>query len=133
MAATFSCNTCHTTGSLTWMSNHPCGRIADLAETGGRCEDFPCCGHTDGDGCAPLESHTKEFWQDNPHRMCSHEDGFCDAEYDEPDVECEGVHDDCPFGGCGECDDDTSDDDLAEFEADAHLDANDDLVWCADE
>ena len=29
---------------------------------GERCEDYPCCGHTDGDGCQPLESHTSAYW-----------------------------------------------------------------------
>lgn len=27
-----------------------------------RCEDFPCCGHTDGDGCIPRPEHTSEYW-----------------------------------------------------------------------
>lgn len=27
-----------------------------------RCEDYPCCGHTDGDGCEPLETHTSDYW-----------------------------------------------------------------------
>lgn len=55
-----------------------------------RCEDYPCCGHTPADPCEPQ-------WYDedgafdltrNPHAFCDHEEGFCDAEYDEPD-ECE--------------------------------------------
>lgn len=29
-----------------------------------RCEDFPCCGHTDGDGCIPRPEHTSEYWRE---------------------------------------------------------------------
>lgn len=39
----------------------------------GRCEDYPCCAHTDGDGCRPLPSHTSDFYYRNPHLM--HEPG----------------------------------------------------------
>lgn len=38
-----------------------------------RCEDYPCCGHTDGDGCAPLASHSADFYYANPHLL--HEPG----------------------------------------------------------
>lgn len=55
---------------------------------GGRCEDYPCCGHTDGDGCRPLPSHTSDFYYRNPHLM--HEpgspewyDAMDDGDYDE--------------------------------------------------
>jgi len=52
-------------------------------EMGGRCEDYPCCGHTDGDGCQTLPSHTADYWLNNPHRLCDHEAGICDIEYDD--------------------------------------------------
>lgn len=33
-----------------------------------QCEDYPCCGHTDGDGCEPNERHTSDYWRE---RMAS--------------------------------------------------------------
>jgi hypothetical protein len=51
-----------------------------------RCEDYPCCGHTNDDPCGPQ-------WYDapgafdtsiNPHALCDHENGDCDVDpYDE--------------------------------------------------
>lgn len=63
MLPDFTCNACGTRGTLTWMSNHPCRTIADIADFGGRCEDFPCCGHVGADaGCAPQQEHTSDYW-----------------------------------------------------------------------
>ena len=61
---TFTCNDCGSNGSTRWMEKHDCERNQELNENGGQCEDYPCCGHTDGDGCATLESHTSEYWTD---------------------------------------------------------------------
>lgn len=61
---TFTCNDCGVSGSTRWMDRHDCARNQELNETGGRCEDYPACGHTDGDGCYALESHTSDFWHD---------------------------------------------------------------------
>lgn len=33
-----------------------------IPEGATRCEDFPCCGHTDGDGCMPRPEHTSAYW-----------------------------------------------------------------------
>lgn len=33
-----------------------------IPEGSTRCEDFPCCGHTDGDGCMPRPEHTSAYW-----------------------------------------------------------------------
>lgn len=52
-----------------------------------RCEDAPCCGHTDEDPCEPQ-------WYDAPgafdtsvpgneHALCDHENGECDVPEDE--------------------------------------------------
>jgi hypothetical protein len=60
---TYTCNDCHTTGSLRWMETHDCQGVQDVNQFGGRCEDYPCCGHMDGE-CAPQERFTKEYWQD---------------------------------------------------------------------
>lgn len=60
---TYTCNTCGATGSARWLAaGHSCEHNQYVNENGGRCEDYPCCGHTDGDGCRTLESHTSEYW-----------------------------------------------------------------------
>lgn len=87
----FTCNTCGSRGTLRWMSAHPCEDNAQIREQGGRCEDYPCCGHTDGDGCATLESHTSAYWADHPHLLCDHEAGICDVYEDEDEDEEEGT------------------------------------------
>ena len=34
-----------------------------------RCEDYPCCGHTDGLGC----NYTPDYEYINKHSLCDHE------------------------------------------------------------
>lgn len=48
-----------------------------------RCEDYPCCGHTDGLPCdwTPPDPRT------DPHYRCDHESGFCELDDDEYDDE----------------------------------------------
>jgi hypothetical protein len=66
----FTCNDCGTSGSSRWMESHPCGDIQNIREFGGRCEDYPCCGHVGADsGCSPQESHTSEYWSDLRQNM----------------------------------------------------------------
>jgi len=60
-----TCNTCQYTGSIAAVELHSC----DIQESGGRCEDYPCCGHTDGDGCQTLPSHTGDYYRDHPWLM----------------------------------------------------------------
>lgn len=55
---TATCDECGFGGSLNALRVHSCY----VQEFGGRCEDYPCCGHTDGDGCQTLPSHTMEYW-----------------------------------------------------------------------
>lgn len=38
-----------------------------------RCEDYPCCGHTDGLGC----NYTPDMGFIRAHVDCEHEHGFC--------------------------------------------------------
>lgn len=38
-----------------------------------RCEDYPCCGHTDGLGC----DYTPDYAYINKHAGCDHEVGDC--------------------------------------------------------
>lgn len=52
------CAECGHMGSPWELEMHDCR----IAEFGGRCEDYPCCGHTDGGGCQPLPEHTSEYW-----------------------------------------------------------------------
>lgn len=84
---TVSCEECHFTGELEAVRVHSCY----VQEQGGRCEDYPCCGHTDGDGCQTLPEHTSAYYTSRPHLL--HEPGspeWLDAlddgrEYDEED------------------------------------------------
>ena len=47
-----------------------------------RCEDYPCCGHTDGLGC----NYVPDYEYINKHAGCDHEIGDCWlADYDEED------------------------------------------------
>jgi len=60
---TCTCNECGTTGGIRWMQEHNCQAVQDVNEFGGRCEDYPCCGHQWGE-CAPQERFTKAYWQE---------------------------------------------------------------------
>lgn len=65
--ATADC--CGFRGSLAAIEVHSC----DVVTFGGRCEDYPCCGHTDGDGCQTTPEMTSAFYYRNPHLL--HEPG----------------------------------------------------------
>jgi hypothetical protein len=51
----------------------------------GRCEDYPCCGHTPDDPCAPQDYDRPGFYDTsipgNEHALCDHENGDCDVDY----------------------------------------------------
>lgn len=64
-----TCNQCGHSASVADIELHSC----TIAESGGRCEDYPCCGHTDGDGCQTLAIHTSAYYLDNPQYL--HEPG----------------------------------------------------------
>lgn len=61
-----------------------------------QCEDYPCCGHTDG---LPCNWVAPDYSRD-PHLLCDHEAGVCDVWEDEDDYCCEGdeLHDGEAFG-----------------------------------
>jgi hypothetical protein len=63
MIVTAAC--CGYTGTIAAVELHDCAIVA----SGGRCEDYPACGHTDGDGCQTLPEHTAAFWSDHPHLL----------------------------------------------------------------
>jgi hypothetical protein len=51
-----------------------------------RCEDYPCCGHTDGLPCDwTYTPEARAF--DQAHALCDHEAGWCDAEDENEDDE----------------------------------------------
>ena len=59
--------------------NHSC----DIEEFGGRCEDYPCCGHEAGD-CNGRLYGSSELIRNDPHLLCDHATGNCDVwEYEE--------------------------------------------------
>ena len=74
-----TCDDCGYSGTLAALEVHSCY----VQEQGGRCEDYPCCGHTDDNPC-------ERQWYDepdafdttkNPHALCDHENGECDVDY----------------------------------------------------
>lgn len=65
-----------------------------------RCEDYPCCGHTDGLGC----NWTPDY--SNPHFLCDHENGDCEVANMLDEIEDEEDGCDPHNGACeneGEC------------------------------
>lgn len=49
------------------------------------CEDYPCCGHTDGLGCNYVSPTSKDMLADPAryHIGCDHETGYCEYEDDD--------------------------------------------------
>lgn len=80
---TATCDGCGYKGTLRALELHSC----DIQLQGGRCEDYPCCEHTDGLGCQTTPEMTSDYYRDNPaltHLGCDHNTGFCNyEEYDE--------------------------------------------------
>jgi len=80
--ATAAC--CGAVGTLADLEVHDCA----VQENGGRCEDYPCCGHTDGLGCQTTAAMTGEYWSEGPgavHLLCDHEAGHYPCWDDEDD------------------------------------------------
>lgn len=70
-----TCGNCSfTTTDLGLLANHSC----DIEEMGGQCEDFPCCGHEQGD-CNGLKYGSDEAIKSDPHLLCDHEQGICEV------------------------------------------------------
>lgn len=57
-AFTVSCGECGESGSVEHVQLHSC----DIAKNGGRCEDFPCCGHPVNEGCQMQREFTSDYW-----------------------------------------------------------------------
>jgi hypothetical protein len=89
MSTAATCTECgFTTRDVALLKNHSC----DVQSFGGRCEDYPCCGHEAGD-CNGLlygsdEAIREQVYRDirDGHGDCDHQDGVynCDV-YDEED------------------------------------------------
>src|SRR6478609_2922744 len=58
-----------------------------------RCEDYPCCGHTDDDPCEVMPYDAPDYYDTSlpgqEHRLCNHEEGECDVEDDYDEDECD--------------------------------------------
>lgn len=67
-----------------------------------RCEDYPCCGHTDGLGCN--WTYTPEAREYDMAHASDYELGFCDA-YDEGEDECDPANGVCAYDNddCENC------------------------------
>lgn len=54
-----------------------------------RCEDYPCCGHTNDDPCGRQPYDEPGYFDTsrpgNEHALCDHAAGVCDVWEDEPD------------------------------------------------
>lgn len=66
MSFTATCDSCQFSGSTYALNAHDCAHESYLIEAGnnGRCEDFPACGHSDGDTCHATAEGTSEYWSD---------------------------------------------------------------------
>ena len=78
-----TCDDCgFSTRDVALFNNHSC----DVQEFGGRCEDFPCCGHEYGD-CNGQKYGSDEAIREYTyaHLYCDHEAGIyeCEDAYDE--------------------------------------------------
>ena len=78
-------------------ANHSC----DIQQQGGRCEDYPCCGHENGD-CNGLLYGSDEAIKEEAirHFNCEHEQGYCALydDEDEPEVD-DDTYDEVAFTG----------------------------------
>lgn len=75
---TATCRSCPFSGTLAELEMHDCELETTRAEHGGQCEDYPCCGHTDGDGCSPRQEHTMDYWLEVLSRRDSELDYYSD-------------------------------------------------------
>jgi hypothetical protein len=73
--ATVTCPECgFCTADTALFNNHSC----DIQAQGGICEDYPACGHEQGD-CNGQRYGSDEFIKEDAmrHFECEHEHGFC--------------------------------------------------------
>lgn len=79
------CDDCgFTTRDVALFNNHSC----DVQNFGGRCEDYPCCGHEAGDCNGQLYGSDEAIKEEaRRHVYCDHEAGVFDCEDDYEDEE----------------------------------------------
>lgn len=76
-----TCTECGlSTQDVALFNNHSC----EVQANGGRCEDYPCCGHELGD-CNGLKYGSDEAIKSDPHLLCDHNTGHCDVWDNEDD------------------------------------------------
>lgn len=76
LTAPAACSECgFSTTDIHLLANHSCA----VTSNGGRCEDFPCCGHEAGD-CNGLLYGSDAAIKSDPHLLCDHEVGDCQLE-----------------------------------------------------
>lgn len=87
MSRTMLCSVCNTAFAHSRdFELHSC----EIAEFGGRCEDFPCCGHGN-EGCQDRKEFHSEYWAEKFSNMS--EDEMDDYEYRmEMQVEYDGLY-----------------------------------------
>ena len=83
-----TCRNCgFSTRDVSLLRTHSC----DVQEFGGRCEDYPCCGHEAGDcngllygSDEAIKEQVERDWRTG-HGYCDHQDGIynCEDEGDE--------------------------------------------------
>lgn len=68
-----------------------------------RCEDYPCCGHTDGLPCDWTYTEEARAYDQN-HALCDHEAGLCDLAFldESHDYDYDDTEDGVPW--CYGCD-----------------------------
>lgn len=98
LTATADC--CGFKGTLAALKLHSCA----IEEFGGQCEDYPCCGHTDGGGCQTTPEMTSAYYTDGPgrvHLLCDHEQGLfeCEDEEEPDEEEDDDTSDEVAFAG----------------------------------
>lgn len=70
-----TCSECgFSTTDVNLLASHSC----DVQENGGRCEDYPCCGHEFGD-CNGQKYGSTQAIQSDPHLLCDHNTGYCEV------------------------------------------------------
>jgi hypothetical protein len=87
-----TCTCGFTTRDMALLSSHSC----QIQEQGGRCEDFPCCGHEFGDCNGQLYGSDEAIKASViGHLYCSHEDGVWECEDDDAGDECDYEDHEC--------------------------------------
>ena len=81
LTAPATCSECgFSTTDINLLARHSC----NVQQSGGHCEDFPCCGHEFGD-CNGLLYGSDEAIKSDPHLLCDHENGDCQVDYEDDD------------------------------------------------